>query len=95
MKIHEFLTNKSQWTQGHFARGVDGIPLINPKNPFAVSWCLMGLVKIIYNETLHHTIYQMITRELMTNDYNDLADWNDDPKRTFEDIKSLVTKLNI
>ncbi len=93
MKMHELLDSPEKWTQGAWGRNKDGIPSsIDP-----VCWCLIGASDQCYNYYESMEARQKIRQELQKRDldYTSIANWNDDPKRTFEEVQQLLKKLDI
>ncbi len=90
MKLKDFFTDKSKWTQGAYARDKhDHMRLTS--SPNAVKYCLMGAVMNFYQSRDQQRTIDAIAREVKDN----IADWNDAKQRTFEDIKVLIEKLDI
>jgi hypothetical protein len=93
MKIHEFLKDRpDRWTQNGVAKNSKG-RLVNLDSKNAVCWCLMGLCGKIKNTNhfMDTEEYQKIRSELD----DSVGLWNDDPKRTFEDVYNLTKKLDV
>ena len=93
MKIHEFLTDETQWTRGAFARKKNGVSC-SSLDPEAISWCLSGLVRKVYPEFQREGIINILCKELKYDAFG-LSIWNDLPGRTFSDIKALALQKDI
>lgn len=99
MKIKDLLTDKSKWTQYTEARDKNNNP-IYASNKEATKFCLLGAIKrCYYGDFLYPgsmiemlSVKRRIALEIGTTriDY-----YNDDPKRTFKDIRNLIEKLDI
>lgn len=90
MLVKDLLNDPSRWTQFFFARNGVGTP-VWPEDGTAVCWCLLGAIHKCYEERTCGVI-ELVQKEL---NYVSVAKWNNAPERTFEDVKNLVTRLNI
>lgn len=89
MKLQEWFTDESKWSQGADFRDSAGSPLLTKSGVSAT--CLMGAILICTtDEDKRGQLIDMICATI-----GNITVWNDNPERTFEDIVSLVTKLNI
>ncbi len=97
MKIRELLTDDSKWTKRTMYRDNLQNPTSDRKK--AVSFCLVGAICFCYGlvdeEAEKDRIYDLIYDELSLWEFGRLDSWNDQPQRTFEDIKNLIEKLDI
>ncbi len=89
MKLSELLTDESKWTKGAFARTKSGVGLWNGSSPNAVCWCLSGALQVC--DARSETKQKI--REHLKIDF--IPAWNDAPERTFDDVKNLLTELNL
>ena len=88
MKMKEYMT-ESNWTKGQLARNKDGFgcSLYDTK---AEKFCLMGATRKCYpNET--EKIQALLEQELR----GYAVTWNDEPGRTFAEVKAVIEKLDI
>jgi hypothetical protein len=93
MKIKELLTDESKWTQNAGARDKEKIP-VPPKSEEAVCWCLFGAILKCYGEDKE--VYNRLDKYILYNLTGmGIFSYNDNPKRTFKDIKALIEKLDI
>lgn len=93
MKIHELFTDARRWTQGTFARNARG-ETVATSNPAATCWCLEGAMMRCYpNMYEQDRVNTTIRRELGLG--GGVVTWNDAPERTFDEVKALVTALDI
>lgn len=94
MKAHELLDSPEKWTQGTIARNAHDDPCSEDSDD-AVSWCLSGAIWRIYGPL-----------GLATSNLNDvfaaihvkvpnIPDWNDQPERTFEEVRTLLLELDL
>ena len=90
MKVRELLTNKGKWCQGHDALDKHGI-FMPPCNRKAIQWCVGGAIQKCYSSDIRQKIYMRIQSKVGGN----ISKWNDDPERTFADVKKLIEELNI
>lgn len=108
MKVKELFTDESKWCKNVPARDVNGeeIVLWDEK---AVCWCLLAAVDLCYGIIAQVTgevnitgkIVEKLNLHIENIEYPDeekftaITNWNDDPARTFQDIKNLVEELDI
>ena len=90
MKIRELLSDPSKWTQGCFARDVYGG--VASRLEDECRWCLVGALGRCYDDSEFDRVYDLIKAAVPE---RQIVHWNDDPKRTFEDVRKLVEELNI
>jgi len=94
MKIHKFLNNPKKWTHGSLARDHRGYGTL-PIGRYAKSWCLAGIMIKCYggSSDKYNEVKNKLQQELGRS--MSITLWNDDPNRTFQDVKNLVTRLDI
>lgn len=91
MKIKELLDVESKWTQGVNAR--DQLhQSVEVHHPNARQWCLLGAVHKCYSGDMFTLVWNRI-RSKVSNYFPHR--WNDDPKRTFAEVRALVVELDI
>jgi hypothetical protein len=92
-QLDDFFSDESRWTQNAFARRSDGLKT-NYNDPHACKWCLFGGAAKIFNTT---TEVEELPKVLNAIDEKigrpGIAQWNDNPKRTFADLKNLFKEL--
>jgi hypothetical protein len=93
MKVCELLTDKTKWTQFAVARDADGME-VDPDSDKAQSFCLIGAIIKCYSKNSDQDMIHKIVRPHLF-DASFLSEWNDADPRTFEDVKSLVTMIDI
>ena len=92
MKIRELLSDPSKWTTLYFAR--DGnFREVHPLDMSACQWSLIGAMVRCYPNAKERA--DIILRILDILNIKHIPSWNDDWGRRFEDVKSLVEKLDI
>jgi len=94
MKVRDLLTDESKWTQRASARDIRGFN-IQPRDERAVRWCVAGAMYCCYRDDEESAPWSKIDRYLELLEYSNIVGWNDDPKRTFLDIRDLVMTLDI
>lgn len=102
MKIKELYSDESRWTQHCLTRDITGIPIVEDyegaeatvNHPKAYCFCLYGAAVKCYPKRLRE-MSRLITTTLGLEAGTPIYYWNDDPKRTFEEIKELVERLDI
>lgn len=99
MKVKELLSDKSKWIKNVFAKNKEGDE-VNYHDPTAYSFCLAGAVRRCYSET--EEVFHDISLQISIKTHQDITQWNwsivqwnDDPERTFEEVKELVEELDI
>lgn len=90
MKVKNLLSNPDKWTQGEFARTHNGFG-VSYSHPDAVRWCLLGAIDVCYPPNERGNIYKRLRDNVETS----LVGFNDNKNTTFEDVKNLVTELDI
>lgn len=91
MKVHELLTDESKWTKGWYAKTVDGNK-VSVTDDAAARWCLFGAVWKCYRDPAR---MRTILSQVFADREREAIWWNDDPERTFDDVRDLVTRLDI
>ena len=87
VKPSDVMTGPEKWTTGEFARTKSG-HAIEPECGKAVCFCLLGVVKLC----AANSFAERKRLEIML-DTCDLDKWNDDPTRTFDEIITVLLKL--
>ena len=96
MKIQKLLKTKRNWIK--FRMGADKYGrYANPVGVSAAKWCLIGAIYKCYgiDDVRTTRIIKKVRKELNMRGGDGIDDWNDDPNRTFKDVRALVRKLNI
>jgi hypothetical protein len=101
MKAKELLDDASKWTQGVLARDSESRGCY-PVSPEAMSWCVVGALCRIYEDErkLLDAIHLVGKAIADLYDYNQLTvdeieDWNDDPERTFDDVRKVLETADV
>jgi hypothetical protein len=90
MKVRELLDSPEKWTKGYEARLATGKRCF-ARSRYARSWSLSGAIMRCYPRK-EHVIRKRIQSRIgqLT-----IPDWNDDPKHTFEEVRSLIEELDV
>ena len=103
MKIRDFFDNVDKWTKGVYARNASGDEVM-PEDPDAVSWNLSGAIVLNY---FYLVPYHLKTKEYtdsLAAKMHEICDiigteevwkWEAMPERTFEEVKSVIEKVDI
>lgn len=91
MKMHELFTGPEKWTQGTYARTRTGLS-IGPECENAVCWCIEGALHRCYPNAIDAV---PILHRLNNRVVADIHVWNDDPTRTFAEVRALLLELDI
>ena len=89
MKVRELLSDESKWIRGILARNYAHVEC-TPKDPNATQWCLAGAVARCYPTEEHEPLIERIEIAVGW-----ITFWNDNPNRTFAEVKALVDRLDI
>ncbi len=89
MKVKNFLT-KEKWTKGQLARNQQGEDVAHD-DPSACCFCLEGAMIHCYGMPAYREVNDRVKKEIGMM----VFEWNDDPNRTFEEIKTLVEEMDI
>lgn len=89
MKVKDYYSDKSKWTRGVTFRDSEGSACGMNE---ATCACLSGAIDICYRNIEYDLIWEKICRHL---NIICLTSWNDDPQRTFKEVKQLVEELDI
>ena len=94
MKAYELLKNNSAWCQHALAKTKTG-KRTSPHSKTATSWCLMGAVEKCYGRA--YSLHKEAALEAIRNHLGiwDCAMWNDEPHRTFKEVRALLKKVNV
>ena len=103
MKIKEWFNKESRWCKGMMYADKNGKALSWYVNACecAYSTCLLGAVHLCYGlPSEWQPIIDKISKEINAkfvyyDDHNSIQSWNDDPERTFADVKQLVEELDV
>jgi hypothetical protein len=100
LKLQRKLNHQYRWTQGSEARNADGVP-VWAYDRTARCWCLIGASKVV-TETFGEN--RQLLGALQSRAYTrpdewgevfemPLEDWNDDPERTFREVRELIARV--
>lgn len=89
MKVHELLDAPEKWTQAAYAKNAQG-ERVEYCEPEAVCWCLEGAMMRCYGADF---IKKLATVE--THLSSEITHWNDQPSRTFEQVRAIALELDI
>lgn len=82
-----YADDASRWTQGGFARNKYG-QICEEHEDDAVCWCLLGALFLLKMDTLE------AEKELDRRAKYDFVRWQDEPTRTFAEVKALLSQEN-
>ena len=96
MKMHELLVYRRHWTQGTLAREVDGTPCTY-RSESACCWCLTGALRKCYPVFWGAALVEQTLLKYISKNYvaMDIAGWNDDPSRTFDQVREMLVELDV
>ena len=91
MKAHEILSDESKWTKGAMARDSDEYECCET-GAIACKWCILGSLFVAYPLPAERwSADDALTKKLGV----PIHDWNDDPKTTFQDVRTLLLELDL
>ena len=101
MKVQDILTDKSKWTQHTYARDKYGNRVATGDEK-ATCWCLAGAIAkatgLDIVEAEDASPQAIAIREKLSFQNPDIhyyQGWNDDPERTFAEVRALIEELDI
>ena len=86
VKPSDVMTGPEKWTQGAFARADGGAEVLLNSNR-AVCFCAEGVLR----KTAVAPFLEVIELRWIVRNY--IGKWNDDPTRTFEEVREALLKL--
>lgn len=96
--LQELFAQDGIWTQGAYARNEKG----DRRMPFqgdACQFCLLGAVNFVYYSDKKKCLQAQdrLTEMIQKDDeaFVSIQDWNDDPKRTIEEVRALVKEAGV
>lgn len=96
MKVKELLDSPEKWTKGHYSRDKLGNPAW-PENDDATCFCLMGAIRRCYGfgPRGNEIVKRCCDRIKCDDSGSSLGPFNDAPERTFDEVRQLITELDI
>ncbi len=91
MKVRELLSDASKWTQGGAYALCRLGTSVEPRSSFACKFCLAGAVYHCYPDSYEAVLGKI--RNYLGNPK--IISWNDNPSRTFSEVKTLAETLDI
>ena len=99
MKMRELLNSPSRWAKDAAARDKFGSPC-SSLSADATSWCIVGAASLCYPlRWERREVLEKITAHLdlgpLPEAHLQYVSWQDAPERTFDEVHSLLEKLDI
>lgn len=91
MKVKDFVSS-TNWCQKALCRDVNDNVLDWPFSRNVCKWCLTGMVLYCY---IYENKVKEILNKIKERVGNTAHYWNDQPERTWEDIRNLAIELDI
>ena len=95
MKVRDLLTDETRWTKGVSARNALGQGGVCYDDPSATSWCLAGAIHKCYGIDGWDPIAKRVYALIQPLPKGGMGEWNDDPARSFSEVRALVEELDI
>ena len=93
MSVASFI--EKGWTQGYFARDSNGM-ICEHYEPQAVSWCIIGAIRAEYpNDFSQRQKCYNKLENILGSGLSSVVEFNDNPKRTKEEVLDLIRKAGI
>jgi hypothetical protein len=104
LTVSELLINPSRWARGSDGKDALGNSTGSALHPDSVRWCLGGAIHLVYGH--NHELREQMTKLVLAwlierrEEGEEPADisisgWNDEPDRTFKDIRKLLSETKI
>jgi hypothetical protein len=97
MKAKDVLSEPSRWTQGACGRDKLGRPC-SPLSENAVQYCIVGALMRAYSRELHNAVYDRAIKAIVDiygEEPISMVYWNDEPGRTFADVKKVLETADV
>lgn len=94
--ITELFFRPARWTKDRAAHDKDG-GTVEPDSEYATAFCLGAAIDVVYDgegDEVRDRVRAWIAQHY-PDSQGDISGWQDQPERTFKDIRRLVTELNI
>lgn len=99
LKLQRKLNHQYRWTQGSEARNADGTP-VWAYDRTACCWCLIGAANAVtatFGENRQLLVALQSRAYTRPDEWGEvfempLDEWNDDPERTFREVRELITR---
>ena len=91
MTLTELFRDESKWAQGNYAYARNG-KVVDPCSRNAICWCLIGAMHKCYRGRIDEELAHIARKAIGTVHYATL--WNDNPNRTFSQIKSAAKRID-
>lgn len=86
MKPSEVLTDESKWIKGQFGRDANGYPVSISEVSEAVCFCSRGAIRYALGAE-KAPAFGLALKVIVG---QPVINWNDDPERTFEDVRAAL-----
>ncbi len=98
MKVSELLMDDSKWCQGAYAIDAKG-NAVGEDSDDVCRWCLMGAIYKCYcywsTSGIQQDIHDIAKKMASIIGNYSFIEWNDDPKRTFAEVREAILKADI
>ena len=94
-RVWKLFDREGAWTQGCFARDAEG-EQCGTEDPKATMFCLLGGIELIYPPHARYDKRRVVMEKLKVFPrIGYLSVWNDDPKRTREEVVVVLKELDV
>lgn len=98
MKVRQLFSSEKKWTQGLYAKDIKGLAC-GVSQSKAYSFCLDGALTRCYGPSGKYSEIRMrvdeVIKKMTRGRFSGVVSWNDYRRRSFKQVKTLVTMLNI
>lgn len=98
MKVSEHLDSAEKWCQGACAVDKNGDIVSNMRGPEACAWCLYGSLCVCYPDIKVRSTRATLMEEALIRLHKTNVGfiyWQDEPGRTFEEVRALILEAGV
>ncbi len=93
MTLQELFSEPAKWARGYYARDARG-GATDHDSPYAVCWCLLGGIRKCYpKQTIQKA--NELHAVTMKRYQKGVADFNDDVRTTFDEVRGVLAEANL
>ena len=98
MKVTELLDSPEKWTKGAWARDKEGVNVYSGRDPAVTQWCIYGALDYCYRENVRlwsEAMDRLVAALFHLHNTKFIADWQDQPETTWEQVRTLLERADI
>lgn len=93
MKAHELLDSPEKWTQGARAKDEHDAH-VEARSPVATKWCCLGAIEKVSRSKKRFEAARLKLLAVL-GAWEFVSVFNDDPARTFEEVRAALLKADV